>query len=96
MLEYVKARIKERTSWDGGVIIAGSLAIILFESQQVAFEPNVIAYNAALSASEKCCQWERALRLLSELQRENFVLDVTTFNAAKISCIYIICIIYII
>ena len=30
MLEYVKARIKERTSWDGGVIIAGSLAIILF------------------------------------------------------------------
>ena len=30
MLEYVKARIKERTSWDGGVIIAGLLAIILF------------------------------------------------------------------
>jgi len=30
MLEYVKSRIKERTSWDGGVIIAGSLAIILF------------------------------------------------------------------
>ena len=30
MLEYVKARIKESTSLDGGVIIAGSLAIILF------------------------------------------------------------------
>ena len=30
MLEYVKSRIKERTSWDGGVIIAGSLEIILF------------------------------------------------------------------
>ena len=30
MLDYLKARIKERTSWDGGVIIAGSLAIILF------------------------------------------------------------------
>ena len=30
MLVYIKARIKERTSWDGGVIIAGSLAIILF------------------------------------------------------------------
>ena len=30
MLEYVKSRIKERTSWDGGVIIAGSLAIIMF------------------------------------------------------------------
>jgi hypothetical protein len=29
-LDWVKARIKERTSWDGGVIIAGSLAIILF------------------------------------------------------------------
>lgn len=30
MLDYIKLRIKERTSWDGGVIIAGSLAIILF------------------------------------------------------------------
>ena len=30
MLDYIKSRIKERTSWDGGVIIAGSLAIILF------------------------------------------------------------------
>ena len=29
-MDYIKARIKERTSWDGGVIIAGSLAIILF------------------------------------------------------------------
>ena len=23
MLDYIKSRIKERTSWDGGVIIAG-------------------------------------------------------------------------
>jgi len=30
MVEYIKNRIKERTSWDGGVIIAMSLAIILF------------------------------------------------------------------
>ena len=30
MLYYIKSRIKERTSWDGGVIVAGSLAIILF------------------------------------------------------------------
>ena len=30
MLDYIKSRIKERPSWDGGVIIAGSLAIILF------------------------------------------------------------------
>ena len=30
MLDYIKSRIKERTSWDGGVIVAGSLAIILF------------------------------------------------------------------
>ena len=30
MVEYIKNRIKERTSWDGGIIIAGSLSIILF------------------------------------------------------------------
>ena len=30
MLDYIKSRIKERTSLDVGVIIAGSLAIILF------------------------------------------------------------------
>lgn len=28
-MEWLKARLAERTSWDGGVIIAGSLAIIL-------------------------------------------------------------------
>ena len=28
-MKWLKSRIKERTSWDGGVIIAGSLAIIL-------------------------------------------------------------------
>lgn len=30
MIDWIKVRLKERTSWDGGVIIAGSLAIILF------------------------------------------------------------------
>jgi len=30
MIDWIKGRLKERTSWDGGVIIAGSLAIILF------------------------------------------------------------------
>jgi hypothetical protein len=30
IVEYIKNRIKERTSWDGGIIIAGSLSIILF------------------------------------------------------------------
>lgn len=30
MLEWVKARFKERTSWDGGVIIAVCGSIILF------------------------------------------------------------------
>ena len=30
MVTWIKDRLKERTSWDGGVIVAGSLAIILF------------------------------------------------------------------
>lgn len=29
-MKYIVDRVKERTSWDGAVIIAGSLAIILF------------------------------------------------------------------
>ena len=29
MIDWIKGRLKERTSWDGGVIIAGSLAVIL-------------------------------------------------------------------
>ena len=29
-VEFVKDRIAERTSWDGGVIVAGALSIILF------------------------------------------------------------------
>lgn len=30
--DWVTSRLGERTSWDGGVIIAGALAIILFDS----------------------------------------------------------------
>ena len=29
-VEFVKDRLAERTSWDGGVIVAGALSIILF------------------------------------------------------------------
>ena len=29
-MDFIKDRLAERTSWDGGVIVAGSLAIILF------------------------------------------------------------------
>lgn len=28
--DWIKNRLSERTSWDGGVIIAGALAIIFF------------------------------------------------------------------
>lgn len=31
MLDYVKARIKERTSWDGGVLIAVGVIALLFK-----------------------------------------------------------------
>ena len=30
ILDWIKARLPERTSWDGGLIIAGCLAVILF------------------------------------------------------------------
>lgn len=31
MIDWIKARVKERTSWDGGAIIAVSLTILLLD-----------------------------------------------------------------
>ena len=43
-MEWLKARLKERTSWDGGVLIAGGIVMILAPVNLIAY--GMIAYGA--------------------------------------------------
>eukprot|EP00622_Pseudochattonella_farcimen_P001389 FR736071.1.p1 GENE.FR736071.1~~FR736071.1.p1 ORF type:complete len:180 (+),score=12.88 FR736071.1:2-541(+) len=44
-------------------------------------EPNVITYNAAISACEKGVKWERALDLLDEMTRRGIAPNVISYSA---------------
>ena len=48
--------------------------------------PDVFAYNAAMSACEKCEQWQQALGLLAETRSANVLPNVITYNAAISAC----------
>tara|TARA_Y100000356_G_C10993642_1_gene149639 strand:+ start:173 stop:328 length:156 start_codon:yes stop_codon:yes gene_type:complete len=43
-MEWLKARLKERTSWDGGVLIVGGIVMILAPVNLIAY--GMIAYGA--------------------------------------------------
>lgn len=43
-MDFIKARLKERTSWDGGVLIAGGIVMILTPVNLIAY--GMIAYGA--------------------------------------------------
>jgi len=43
-MEFLKARLKERTSWDGSVLIAGGIVMILAPVNLIAY--GMIAYGA--------------------------------------------------
>jgi hypothetical protein len=43
-MEFIKARLKERTSWDGGVLIVGGIVMILAPVNLIAY--GMIAYGA--------------------------------------------------
>ena len=45
-------------------------------------QPNVVSYNAAISACEKGKKWELALHWLQELWRSSLEPDVVSYNAA--------------
>jgi len=47
---------------------------------------NVIAFNAAISACDKGLQWERALGLLSELERRVLQPDFVSLSSSVSSC----------
>ena len=44
-------------------------------------QPNVITYNALISACEKGLQWGKALELLSEMKTQGFQPDVSFYNS---------------
>lgn len=51
---WVKARFAERTSWDGGVLIAAGVSFLLFQNVAVLAAYAAIAYGAwTLWKSEK-------------------------------------------
>ena len=49
-------------------------------------EPDVITYNAAISAFEKGQRWELALSLLGDTRRSQLKPDVISYNAAICAC----------
>lgn len=44
MITWIKDRLKERTSWDGGVLIVGGIVMILAPVNLIAY--GMIAYGA--------------------------------------------------
>ena len=48
--------------------------------------PNVISFNAAISACEKQRRWQVALFLLSEMASDRVVPDQISFNASISAC----------
>ena len=56
------------------------------EMQRRGSQPNVITWNAAISACGKGAQWERALEMLEEMQRRGLQPNVITWSAAISAC----------
>ena len=44
MMDFIKARLKERTSWDGGVLSVGGIVMILAPVNLIAY--GMILYGA--------------------------------------------------
>jgi pentatricopeptide repeat protein len=49
-------------------------------------KPDVITYNASISACEKGGQWEKALQLLEEMRAKGVEPDVSLYSASISAC----------
>ena len=49
-------------------------------------EPQVISYNACISACEKAERWQQALQLMKEAEEQGIEVNVITYNAAISAC----------
>ena len=67
---------------------SGEQAVELLRSSKSKYgvDPDVITYNAAISACEKGWQWERALELLEEMKSSGIEPDVISYSAAISAC----------
>ena len=54
--------------------------------KEVSKTPKVISFNSAISACEKCSEWQMALELLAALPAAHLEADGITFNAALSAC----------
>ncbi|CAK0853897.1 unnamed protein product [Prorocentrum cordatum] len=59
---------------------------LLSEMWEAKLEPDVISYNAGISACEKGEQWQRALALLSEMWEAKLEPDVISYSAGISAC----------
>ena len=59
---------------------------ILAEMRSVSVLPDVVTYNAAISACEKSEQWQQALGVLAEKRKISMLLDVITYSSAISAC----------
>ena len=46
MIDWIKDRVKERTSWDGAVLIAAGIAFLIFKPIAAIVAYGAIAYGA--------------------------------------------------
>ena len=56
------------------------------EMRERGVTPNVISFNAAISACEKGGKWERALSLLDAMRERGVTPNVISFSAAISAC----------
>ena len=59
---------------------------LLAEMKTAGLKPNVITYNAAISACEKGGRADEALKLLAEMKTAGLEPDVITYNAVISAC----------
>jgi len=59
---------------------------LLVGMQKADLEPNVISYNAAISACEKGEQWQEALGLLAKMQEADLVPHASIYSVAISAC----------
>ncbi|CAK0790319.1 unnamed protein product, partial [Prorocentrum cordatum] len=59
---------------------------LLSEMREAKLEPNVISYNAWISACAKGEQWQRALALLSAMREAKLEPNVISYNAGTSAC----------
>ena len=59
---------------------------LLSEMREAKLEPNVISYNAGISACDKSRQWQRALSLLSEMWEAKLGSNVISYYSRVGAC----------